>query len=204
MAYSFQAKVAARGYHVYKYTTWEDAKIGDKVLIELETDEKSKEIDPYCCSIKAMVGLPQQLKTVGHIPREISRHVYFFLKEENGQIDGTVHSVDYRPSPIPAGGLEIPLVLNFKSSSYVTHMKMKEFVTLLYSYEFIAKETEPLSSDEEIDLLIQESSESDSELVNPNKKKKHHMIDESSASEDEDKDEENCREYELYDIVIEE
>ena len=30
------------------------------------------------------------------------------------------------------------------------------------------------------------------------------MIDESSASEDEDKDEENCREYELYDIVIEE
>ena len=80
MAYSFQAKVTARGYHVYKYTTWEDAKIGDKVLIELETDEKSKEIDPYCCSIKAMVGLPQQLKTVGHIPREISRHVYFFLK----------------------------------------------------------------------------------------------------------------------------
>ena len=172
-------------------------------MIELETDEKSKEIDPYCCSIKAMVGLPQQLKTVGHISREISRHVYFFLKEENGQIDGTVHSVDYRPSPIPAGGLEIPLVLNFKSSSYVTHMKMKEFVTSLYSYEFIAKETEPLSSDEEIDLLIQESSESDSELVNPKKKKSHHMIDESSASEDEDKDEENCREYELYDIVIE-
>ena len=172
MAYSFQAKVAARGYHVYKYTTWEDAKIGDKVLIELNTDEKSKEIDPYCCSIKAMVGLPQQLKTVGHIPREISRHVYFFLKEENGQIDGTVHSVDYRPSPVPAGGLEIPLVLNFKSSSYVTHMKMKEFVTSLYSYEFIAKETEPLSSDKEIDLLIQESSESDSELVNPKKEEK--------------------------------
>ena len=83
-------------------------------------------------------------------------------------------------------------------------MKMKEFVTSLYSYEFIAKETEPLSSDEEIDLLIQKSSENDTELVNPKKKKKHHMIDESSASEDEDKDEENCREYELYDIVIEE
>ena len=80
--------------------------------------------------------------------------------------------MDYRPSPIPAGGLEIPLVLNFKSSSYVTHMKMKEFVTSLYSYEFIAKETEPLSSDEEIDLLIQESSESDSELVNPKKEEK--------------------------------
>ena len=49
-----------------------------------------------------MVGRPQ-LKTVGHIPREISRreicqHVYFSLKEENGQSDVTVHSVNYRPS----------------------------------------------------------------------------------------------------------
>ena len=44
MAYSFQVKVAARGYHVYKNTTWEEAKCGDKVLIDLETDEKSKEI----------------------------------------------------------------------------------------------------------------------------------------------------------------
>ena len=59
MVYSFQAKVAPRGYHVYKDTSWEEAKIGDKVLTELGTDEKSKEIDPYFCSIKAMVGLPQ-------------------------------------------------------------------------------------------------------------------------------------------------
>ena len=76
-ANSFQAKVAARGYHVYKNTAWEKAKCGDKVLIDLETDEKLKEIDPDCCSIKVMVGRPQQLKTVGH-------QVYFFLKEENG------------------------------------------------------------------------------------------------------------------------
>ena len=27
-------------------------------------DEKLKEIDSYCCSIKAMVGRPQQIKTV--------------------------------------------------------------------------------------------------------------------------------------------
>ena len=74
-----------------------------------------------------MVGRPQQLKTVGHITREISRLVYFFLTEENGQIDGTVHSVNYRPSPIPAGGFEIPLILNFKSH-YITHIKMQSCV----------------------------------------------------------------------------
>ena len=41
---------------------------------------------------------------------------------------------------------------------------MKEHVTSLYSYDFIAKETEPLSSEEEINLLIQESLQSDSEV----------------------------------------
>ena len=101
--------VAARGYHVYKNSTWDQAKVGDKVLAEIESDKKSKEIDPFCCSIRTSVN--QQIKTVGHIPREISRHVYFFLKDENGHIDGTVKSIDYRPSPIPAGGLEIPLTL---------------------------------------------------------------------------------------------
>ena len=48
MAYSFQAKVTARGHHVYKNTTWEDAKCGDKVLTDLEMDEKSIEIDGHC------------------------------------------------------------------------------------------------------------------------------------------------------------
>ena len=65
--------------------------------------------------------------------------------------------VVYRSSPIPVGELKIPLILNFRSLRYVTHMKIKEFVSFLNSYKFIAKETEPLSSDEDINLLIQES-----------------------------------------------
>ena len=51
-------------------------------------------------------------------------------------------------------------------------MKIKEFITSLYSYEFIAKETEPLSSDEEINLIIQDSSERVSEVVKPKKVEK--------------------------------
>ena len=68
--YSFQANVAARGYKVYKNITWEETKCGDKVLSDLETDEKATEIDPYCCLIKTMVGRPQQLNTMGHIPEK--------------------------------------------------------------------------------------------------------------------------------------
>ena len=129
MFYSFQATVAARGYHVYKNTTWDQAKVGDKVLVEIKSDKKSKEIDPYCCSIRTSVN--QQVKTVEHIPREISRHIYFFLGDENGHIDGTVKSIDYRPSPIPAGGLEIPLTLSFKSLHYPYQNERVHVYTLL-------------------------------------------------------------------------
>ena len=56
MAYSFQSKVAARGYHFYKERTWEEAKYRNKDLIDLETDEKSIQIDPYCFSIKTPIN----------------------------------------------------------------------------------------------------------------------------------------------------
>ena len=112
MAYSFQFKVAALCYHIYKNTTWEEAIIVSRILIELETDERYKKIDPYCCSVKAIVSLSQQMKTMGHIPKEISRYLYFSLKEGNGATNKTVHSAVYRPSPNPAGGIEIPVILN--------------------------------------------------------------------------------------------
>ena len=57
-AYSFQAKITARGYYVYKRLVRSNAKQGDFVTVEIETDSKSKKIDPYCCAIKAMVGIP--------------------------------------------------------------------------------------------------------------------------------------------------
>ena len=146
MAYRFEAKVAARGYHIYR-----NVKPGNKVTVELETNDESKKIDPYCCATKAMVGQPPLLKPVGHIPREISRHVFYFLKEE---IEVSLHSTQYRYSPIPAGGLEIPLMLTFKSARYITHEKMKEFVTSLYPYEFDPQEKSDTDDEDEIDFII--------------------------------------------------
>ena len=167
--YSFQAIVAARGYHIYKNTTWNQTKVGDKVLIEIENDKKSKEIDPFCCLIRILVN--KQIKIVGHIPREISCHVYVFLKDQRGKIDGTVKSIGYRPSPTPALGLEIPLTLNFICPCYIIHTKMKEFMSTHCSFDYNGNkedEKDKSSSDEEINLLINLSSkesQSDSKVV---------------------------------------
>ena len=195
MAYTVQTKIASRGYHVYKNVNWGNAKEGDKVTIEIETDKESKKIDPYCCSIKAMIGNPKQIATVGHIPREISRHVYYFLKEEGGKVDGFVFNTKYRPSPIPSGGLEIPLMLSFKSPRYVTHTKMKGFLDNLYNWDYEPEinDSENEGEEETIEIAINEE---DSEVLKPKKKRKPPRIEEESSDEDQRKGEE-CEDSEV-------
>ena len=56
MSFSFQTKVASRGFHIYKNTTWENVNIGQEISVQLETNEDSKKIDPYCCPIKTMAS----------------------------------------------------------------------------------------------------------------------------------------------------
>ena len=40
--YSFDTKIASRGYHVQCNSTWQNAKSGDKVKVEIETNKSSK------------------------------------------------------------------------------------------------------------------------------------------------------------------
>ena len=183
MVYSFQATVATWSYNVYKNATWDQAKVGDKVLVEVESNKKSKEIYSYCCSIR--ISVSQQIKTVGHILREISRHVYFFLILSQLLIL-SILSI-YWSSPILAGALEIPLILNFRCPCYITHIKMKEFMSTLYSFDYNGNkedERDKSFSDEEINPLINElleESQSNSEVViQTRKKSKAPLISESS------------------------
>ena len=162
--YSFKAKIASRGYHVFKETSWSNAKEGDEVKVELETNKSSNKIDPYACAIRAKEEYFKGWKTVGHIPREISRHVYFFIKSEGGSVNGTVISTKYRTSPIPAGGLEIPLLLTFSCSKAINFGKMKTFVQTLYDYNFNGTVIEEENSDDEDEIIV--INESDSQTVN--------------------------------------
>ena len=99
MAHSFTATVASRGYHVYKNTSWTNTKAGEKVAFEMETKKISLEVDPYACAIKIKNRSFDSLITVGHIPREISRHVDFFIKTEGGEVVGHAKSLTYSRCP---------------------------------------------------------------------------------------------------------
>ena len=52
-------------------------------------------------------------KTVGHVPKELSRATWFFLMR-GGKISDSVFEKKYRPSPIPKGRLEIMLEVELK------------------------------------------------------------------------------------------
>ena len=69
MSFSFQTKVTSRGFHVYKNTAGENVNIDQEISVQLETNENSKKIDPYCCAFKTMVS--GKLEAVGHIPMEV-------------------------------------------------------------------------------------------------------------------------------------
>ena len=70
---------------------------------------------------------------MGHIPCEIIRYVYFFIKEENGKVFGTTKLLRYKASPITSGGLGVPLSLKF--SCNWESCTMDKFVENFYSFE---------------------------------------------------------------------
>ena len=147
MSFSFQMKIVLCKFHIYKNTTWENVNIGQEISVQLEKNEDPKKIDPYCCAIKTMVSGKRE--TVGHTPTEVSSHTYFYIKV-GGCIDRSVLSTCHHPSPIPSGGPEIPLKTTFRSSKYITHQKMKDFMPKLYSYDH-NPDTDNVESDSDSD-----------------------------------------------------
>ena len=149
MAYSFHTIIASRGYHVYKETSWSNAKIGDEVKVEIEKNPKLIASDPYSCAIKTKHDYFIGWKTVGHIPRKISRYVYFFIKQEGGKVNGKLNSLKYKASPIPSDGLEVPLSLKFKCDEKWVLDAMEEFVDNFYSYDFAGNLVKDEDEDDE-------------------------------------------------------
>ena len=91
---------------------------------------------------------------MAHIPREISRRVYYFIKT-GCFVNGSYISTKYRPSPIPFGGLEIPLLLKFSCLEQKTFEKMKNFVDSLYDYDYSRVNDEESSDEEEAAIVIE-------------------------------------------------
>ena len=153
---NFQATIASRGYHVYKETTWSNAKVNEKVNIEIETSQSLIAIDPYVCGVKTKEKYFDGRKAVGHVPRGISRYIYFLIKKKKkGKFTGKVKSLNYKLSTIPSAGTEIPLQLTFSCPEELLRDKMKDFIDDFYSYDFpdiLHDDESSDDSDIEIDL----------------------------------------------------
>ena len=83
------------------------------------------------------------------------RYAYFFIKKENGKINGNVKQVDYKSSPIPFGGLEILLQLTFSYLVEWVSGKKKDFIDDFYTHDFtgiLHNDESSGDSDIEIDL----------------------------------------------------
>ena len=86
----------------------------------------------------------------------------FTLHLENGKIKGNVMLLNNKPSPIPSGGLEIPLQLTFSCLNQWVRDTMKDFIKDFYSYDFTGIIHNDESSDEsdfEINVDVEEENE---------------------------------------------
>ena len=132
MVYCFETIIASRGFYVYKETTWSNAKVGDEVKVEVESNLKSIAHDPYPSGIKAKHEYFAGRKMVGRIPCEISRYVYLLIKQQSGRVYGKLKSLKYKPFLIPSEGLEVPLLIEFESQDKGVTDAVEEFGKLLF------------------------------------------------------------------------
>ena len=107
---AFNCIVDSRGYHVYQ-TTWKAPSLTDKLSLKLEP---LNEEDPHA------VAVIRQSDVVGHIPREISRHVFWFIKV-GSTTQLKLHSTKLYQSPIALKGLDFLLDVTF----LLLHLSMK-------------------------------------------------------------------------------
>ena len=114
--FNVKAIIPSRGYHEYKEKASSGAKINYKVKVDIKTNQSSFAIDPCACAVKGKHKYFKDWRTDGHVPRIIWRYIYFFIKKEGGTISNNVESLNYKLSPVPSRGLEVPLQLIFSCS----------------------------------------------------------------------------------------
>ena len=85
------------------------------------------DIDSYCCRITIKRVDRTRPVTVGHVPRELSRFIFYFIQEE-GLVTGTVASTTPRISPNHEGGLEVQILMRFTHENKATSSKMEILV----------------------------------------------------------------------------
>ena len=124
----------------------EEHKENQNSTFSFETRKEALTIDPYSITVQIFPHDHVAPITVGHIPMELSRFIYFF-KKRGGVSHAHIQTTKYRPSPIPEGGLEIPLMVTFKYENEDKLSKMKTFAD--ENYDDIVEEITVDDSDKD-------------------------------------------------------
>ena len=137
----------------FRNTAWTNLKTGDKVTVMTNTDQSSLDVDPYACVTTIKHRYFDAYMTVGHISREISLH-YFYCIKQSGVTTGHLVSAIYKTSPVPVGALEIPLLQTVLLEQKRIHEMVKDFVGILYDYNYCAQKAINDQIDDDIDNEI--------------------------------------------------
>ena len=132
---------------LYRETSWRKIHLHQHVVVLKEVSNISIDIDPYCCRIAIKRVDRMGPAAVGHVPRELSRFIFYFIKK-GCPVTGTVAKTTPRISPIPEGWLEVPILMHFTNENKAISSKMEILVR---------KQVEKMKKTFDVETLAEES-----------------------------------------------
>ena len=108
-----------RGYHVYQD---QDIKIGNTLKASPETRVAALVEDKYAMAIKS------EDKTIGHIPKDLSKITYFFLKKD-GKFNVKITGPRQYSRDLIKGGMELPCTYTYSTTDEEVYGKLVELVS---------------------------------------------------------------------------
>ena len=194
MELTLRRRNASRGWHVYGKTMWKEPKRGEFVFAEKELNEEALLYDTFSVAWKRKLTTKVNADVVGHLPREISRAVWFFITH-GGSLTGKVHSPKYYPSPIAQRGLEILIDCEFKmdASKLILVERLQEIIDTNYkdpaslSVQPTIANTNELTQGQ-VEEVEDEDSDDEIQLMFTNDEGDEHEHDDASREENEEND----------------
>ena len=134
----FTFTTALHGFHVYHNTVNWNLYIGQDVSFKCELDNMN---DKFAVCGKALLPGKIAPVVVGHVARELSRHIWFAI-QKGAKVSAVVDNIKPKPSPLLQGGLEIliKMIVYWNNKNYVLILKEKVSKVNFQHYEDSSKE----------------------------------------------------------------
>ena len=153
---SFCFTTGLRGFHVYSTTKGWKPYLQEKITLKREHDNVHDRF-----AVSGLTTLRGRLApvVVGHIPRELSRYVWYAL-EKGAKFTGEVLTAKAKRSPLIQGGLEIPIKVN------VLWTDSRNLAVLKQRTEKVSYPIETDYTDDSKSILAEIQDEADVEIEN--------------------------------------